>query len=53
MGMFFINDDNTGWNARAIKQVGRQTDNAFYVALFDQVFTDACFGIATEQYAVG
>ena len=50
--VLFINHDNTGRNAGAIKQVGRQTDNAFDVALFNQVFTNARFGVATEQNAV-
>ena len=48
LGVFFVNHNNAGRNARAVKQVGRQADNAFNQALFEQFGTDFGFGIATK-----
>ena len=53
VGVFLVDDDNAGGDAGAVKQVGGQADDAFDVALFDEVFADAGFGVTPEQHAVG
>jgi len=48
VGVFLIDDDDTGGDAGAVKQVGRRTDDAFP----NQVLADVGLGVAPEQYAV-
>ena len=48
-----IHHDDAGRDAGAVKQVGRQADDAFDIALPDDVAADIGLGIAPEQYAVG
>ena len=50
--MFLVNDDDAGGDARAIEQVGGQTDDALDVALADEVAADLRFGIAAEEHAM-
>ena len=52
LGVFFVDHDNAGRNARAVKQVGRQPDNAFNETKVEQFGTDTRFGIAAKQHAV-
>ena len=52
IGICFINDNNAGRNTRAVKEVGRQADNALNVALVNDVLADRCLGITSEQNAV-
>ena len=50
MDVFLVYD--ASGDTGAVKQVGRQTDDAFDVAFSNQVLADVGLGIATEQYAV-
>ncbi len=40
MGIFLINHNNTGRNARTIKEVGGQADNSFDVSFADNIRAD-------------
>jgi len=51
-GVFLVDDDDTDGDAGAVKQVGRQTDDAFDVTFSNQVLADVGLGVAPEQYAV-
>ena len=51
-GVFLIEDDNTGWDAGAVEQVGRQADDALDIPFADDVPADIAFGIATKEDAV-
>ena len=50
--MVFIEYDDAGRNSGAVKEVGGQTDNAFDIALLQDILTDLAFGISAEEYAV-
>ena len=52
VGILLVDDNNAGGNAGAVKQVGGQADDAFDVALADEVAADVGLGIAAEQDAV-
>lgn len=52
MGIFLVDDNDASGNAGAVKQVGRETDDAFDVAFSNQVLADVGLGVAPEQYAV-
>ena len=52
VGVFLVDDDDAGGNAGAVKQVGGQADDAFDVALADQVPADVGLGIAPKQNTV-
>jgi len=52
MGVFLVDNDDTGRNAGAVEQIGRQADDAFDVTFSDQVLADVGFGVAPKQYAV-
>ena len=47
-----INDDNTGGDTRAVKEVGRQSDDALDISLIYNSFTDGRLCVSSEQYAV-
>ena len=51
-GVFLVEDDDTGWDAGAVEQVGRQADDALDVPFADDVPADVAFGIATEEDTV-
>src|SRR5688572_13682198 len=51
-GVFFVNYDDAGGNACAIKQICRQADDALDVALANQGAPDVAFGIATKEHAM-
>ena len=51
--MLFVNNDDAGGYAGAIKQVGRQADDAQDVAFFNQIGAYHRLGIAPKQHAVG
>ena len=50
--VLFVQHQDAGGDASAIKQVGRQADDAFERARADQLLADDRFGIAAEQHAV-
>jgi len=52
LGVFLVDDNDASGNAGAVKQVDKQTDDAFDVAFSNQVLADVGLGVATEQYAV-
>lgn len=52
LGIFFIDDNNACRDTRAVEQVSGQANDAFDITLFEQIFTNTRFGIATEQNAV-
>lgn len=52
LGILLVDDDDASWDTSAIEQVGRQADDAFDVAMADQVLANVGLGIATEQHAV-
>ena len=51
-GVLLVEHQNAGRNAGAIKEVGRQTDDAFEDARAQQLLADHRFGIAAKQHAV-
>ena len=52
VGVLLVQHQHAGRNARAIKQVGGQADDAFQDAGLDQLFADHRLGIAPEQHTV-
>ena len=52
-GVFLVEHDDAGGDAGAVKQVGRQADDALDVAAADDVLADVGLGAAAEQHAVG
>src|SRR3989344_6243044 len=52
-GSGFIQNNNAGRNARAIKQVCRKSDDAFDVTTLNNILTDFSFSITTEQNTMG
>ena len=50
VGIFLVQHDNAGGNPRAVKQVGRQTDNAFDIPLLHEILANIRLGIAPEQH---
>ena len=52
-GIFLVENDDAGGNARAIKEIRRQPDNAFDKTTADYFPSDSSFGIATEKHAMG
>ena len=53
MGILFIDHDNAGRNPCAVKQIGRQADDAFDVSSPNDVPSNLRFGISSEQNPVG
>ena len=51
-GLGLIEHNDTGRNAGAVKEVGRQADDALDHAALDQIAADDAFGIAAKQHAV-
>jgi hypothetical protein len=51
-GAFFVKHDYAGWDARAVEEVWRQTDDALEVASLDQVAPDCPLGSPSKQHAV-
>jgi hypothetical protein len=49
MGSLLIDGNNAGGNARAIKKVWRQADDAFDVALADEGAANVGLGAAAKQ----
>ena len=52
VGVFFIQHDDGRRNTRSVKKVGRQSNDAFYISLADEVCTNFGFGIASEKHTV-
>ena len=52
-GVFLVEHDDAGRYARAVKQVGRQADDALDVTPADDLAADVGLDIAPEQHAVG
>ena len=52
VGVFLVDDDDAGGDAGAVKQVGGQADDAFDVALAQEVAADVGLGVAAKQHAV-
>ena len=52
MGVLFVDDDDAGGDASAVKQVGGQTDDALDVTLAHKGAADVALRVATKQYAV-
>lgn len=50
--MFFIDHDNTSGDTRAVEEVGRQSNDAFDVALANDRLPYLRLGVATEQHAM-
>jgi hypothetical protein len=48
----FLFDDDAGGDAGAVKEVGRQADNAFDIALADERAADVGLGMTTEKNAM-
>ncbi|MNR64371.1 hypothetical protein D3C85_1870020 [compost metagenome] len=51
--MLFIQHNDAGRYAGAVKQVGRKADDALNKALLEQALANSAFGTATEQHTVG
>ena len=52
-GIFLVEHQDAGGNTGAVKEVGRQADDALEVAGADELPADDGFGIAPEEDAVG
>ena len=52
VGILLVDHHDAGRNAGAVKQVGRQTNDALDVSLADQVAPDVGLGTASKQHAV-
>ena len=52
MGVLFVDDDDAGGYAGAVKEVGRQADDALYVAAPDEIPADIGLPVAAEQHTV-
>ena len=50
--ILLVDDHDAGGDARAIKQIGWQTDDALDVALAHERAADVGFGIAAEEHAM-
>jgi len=50
--VFFVQNNYTGRDTCAVKKVGRQTNNTFYVPLFNYVFTYFSFSTTPEKNTV-
>src|SRR5450830_1433538 len=50
--MFLVDNNNAGRDTSAVEQVGRQADNAFDIAVANQLTADFSLSITTKQYAV-
>jgi hypothetical protein len=53
VGVLFVEDDDAGGNAGAVKEIGRESDDAFDVAAANEIAADFGLGVASEQDAVG
>ena len=53
LGVFLVDDDDAGWDADTVEEVGGQADDAFDDATLDEVFADDGLGVSAEQHAVG
>jgi len=53
VGVFLVDDDDAGGDAGAVEEVGGEADDAFDVALTDEIAADFGFGVASEENAVG
>ena len=51
--IFLVNHNQAGRNTGAVKQVGRQTNDAFNVSFANQVLAYLRFGISTKQDSMG
>ena len=52
MGVFLVEHEDAGGDARAVKEIGRQADDALDVTALDDLPADRGLGTATEQNAV-
>ena len=52
-GVFLVEHEDAGGNAGAVKQIGRQADDAFQDPRANELLADCGFGVAAEQDAVG
>ncbi len=52
MGVFLVEHQDAGRDARAVKEIGRQADDALDVAALDDLAADGGLGTAAEQNAV-
>ena len=48
MSCRFVNDNDTGGNTCAVKDIGRQSDNGINIILFNQILPDFTFFAAAE-----
>ena len=49
LSVFHIQHNDTGRNTRAIKQIGRQSNNSFNAPFFKNVFTNFSFHVSSKQ----
>ena len=52
VGVGFVNDNNASRNTRAVKEVGRQTDDTLDISLVDDGFPNGRLCVSSEQNAV-
>ena len=52
MGVFLVENEDAGGDARAVKEVGRQADDALDIAALDDLAADRGLGTAAEKNAV-
>ena len=50
--VLLVDNDDAGRNTGTIEEVRRQADDGLDIALADQVLSNSCFGIASEQDTV-
>ena len=51
-GVFLVEDEDAGGDAGAVKEIGRQADDAFQDAGANELFADDALGIAAKEDAV-
>ena len=51
--MLFVDDDDARGDSSAIEEVGGEADDAFDVALLDELAADGALGVAPEEDTVG
>ncbi len=53
VGVLLVDNNNAGWNARAVEKVYGQTDDTFDKATVDEWLAYSSFGVSAEEYVCG
>ena len=49
---FFVQNDDAGWDARTIEEIGRKPDDTLDITAVDDILAYLALGIATEEHTV-